>query len=186
MEMKFLGLIHDVMFVSEYLSKLLKLSRFATHQVNTEAGKCQRFQEGLKPQIREKVSLLELEQFDKLVGEAKIAEREYESRNQFFNSKKRGRELEPDNIRRSGGNIRVQVNKKENSEGNEKRMTLTECQKCGLKHLGNIFFHAEGLYFNYGKKDHMSVQCPEPKTILCHNCKNRDICQKIVLTRQLN
>lgn len=138
MEMKFLGLIHVVMFVSEYLSKLLKLSRFATHQVNTEAGKCQRFQEGLKPQIREKVSLLELEQFDKLVGEAKTAEREYESRNQFFNSKKRGRELEPDNIRRSGGNIGVQVNKKENSEGNEKRMTLTECQKCGLKHLGTF------------------------------------------------
>nr|XP_017217142.1 PREDICTED: uncharacterized protein LOC108194703 [Daucus carota subsp. sativus] len=67
MEMKFLGLKQEGMSVSEYLSKFLELSRFAPHQVNTEARKCQRFQEGLKPQIRERVSLLELEQFDKLV-----------------------------------------------------------------------------------------------------------------------
>ncbi|XP_074347679.1 uncharacterized protein LOC141686550 [Apium graveolens] len=49
MEMKFLGLRHKGMSVSEYLSKFLELSRFAPHQVDTEARKCQRFQEGLEP-----------------------------------------------------------------------------------------------------------------------------------------
>ncbi|XP_074327575.1 uncharacterized protein LOC141665489 [Apium graveolens] len=88
MEMKFLGLKQEGMSVSEYLLRFLELSMFAPHQVDTEARKCQRFQEGMKPKIREKVSLLELEQFDKLVGKARIAERDYEARTQFFNNKK--------------------------------------------------------------------------------------------------
>ena len=67
MEMKFFGLRKEGMSVSKYLSKFLKLSRFSPPQVDTESMKCQRFQEGLNLQIRENVSLLELEQFDKLL-----------------------------------------------------------------------------------------------------------------------
>nr|XP_017239887.1 PREDICTED: uncharacterized protein LOC108212676 [Daucus carota subsp. sativus] len=143
MEMKFLGLKQEGMSVSEYLSKFLELSRFAPHQVNTEARKCQRFQEGLKPQIRERVSLLELEQFDKLVGKARIAEREYEARTQFFNNKKRGRETELSP--KSGykrDNKKFQGMKKENFRENDRRTVAPECKKCGKRHGGEFCYRA--------------------------------------------
>ncbi|XP_063942652.1 uncharacterized protein LOC135150319 [Daucus carota subsp. sativus] len=171
MEMKFLGLKQEGMFVSEYLSKFLELSRFAPHQVNTEARKCQRFQEGLKPQIRERVSLLELEQFDKLVGKARIAEREYEARTQFFNNKKRGRDTD------FGGNLgykkddkKFQKTKKESFRGNDRKTTIPECKKCGLKHGGDICYRADGLCYNCGEKGHIATQCPKPKVISCYSC----------------
>ncbi|XP_063947599.1 uncharacterized protein LOC135152058 [Daucus carota subsp. sativus] len=171
MEMKFLGLKQEGMSVLEYLSKFLELSRFAPHQVNTEARKCQRFQEGLKPQIRERVSLLELEQFDKLVGKARIAEREYEARTQFFNNKKRGRDTE------FGGNLgykkddkKFQKTKKESFRGNDRKTTIPECKKCGLKHGGDICYRADGLCYNCGEKGHIATQCPKPKVISCYSC----------------
>ncbi|XP_074361423.1 uncharacterized protein LOC141701688 [Apium graveolens] len=171
MEMKFLGLKQKGMFVSEYISRFLELSRFAPHQVDTEARKCQRFQEGLKPQIREKVSLLELEQFDKLVGKARIAERDYEARTQFFNNKKRGRETEL--IVNSGfkkDNNKLHIRKKEMFQGSDKRIIASECKKCGLKYGGDICSRADGLCYNCGEKGHIASQCPKPKVISCYSC----------------
>lgn len=171
MEMKFLGLRQESLSVSEYLSKFLELSRFAPHQVDTEARKCQRFQEGLKPQIRGRVSLLELEQFDKLVGKARIAEREYEDRAQFFNNKKRGRDVESGgSFGSKRGNQGFQIKKKKDFRGAEKGHVMPTCKKCGLKHTGDICYRAEGLCYNCGKKGHVSGQCPEARPTLCFNC----------------
>ncbi|XP_074331306.1 uncharacterized protein LOC141668329 [Apium graveolens] len=156
MKMKFLGLKQEGMSVSEYLSRFLELFRF---------------QEGLKPQIREKVSLLELEQFDKLVGKARIAERDYEARTQFFNNKKRGRETELSvNSGFKKDNKKLHIRKKESFRGNDKRITVSECKKCGLKHGGDICYRADGLCYNCGEKGHIASQCPKTKVISCYTC----------------
>ncbi|XP_074362624.1 uncharacterized protein LOC141702944 [Apium graveolens] len=170
MEMKFLEPKQKGMSVSKYLSRFLELSRFAPHQVDTEARKCQRFQEGLKPQIREKVSLLELEQFDKLVGKARIAERDYEARTQFFNNKKRGRETELTVNSGFKDNKKLHIRKKEMFWGSDKRIIASECKKCGLKHGGDICSRADGLCYNCGEKGHIASQCPKPKVISCYSC----------------
>ncbi|XP_074326909.1 uncharacterized protein LOC141664853 [Apium graveolens] len=169
-EMKFLGLKQEGMSVSEYLSRFLELSRFAPHQVDTEARKCQRFPEGLKPQIRENVSLLELEQFDKLVGKARIAERDYEARTQFFNNKKQGRETELSvNSGFKKDNKKLHIRKKEIFRGSDKRIIASEYKKCGLKHGGDICYRADGLCYNCGEKGHIASQCPKPKVISCYS-----------------
>ncbi|XP_074362958.1 uncharacterized protein LOC141703305 [Apium graveolens] len=170
MEMKFLELKQKGMSVSKYLSRFLELSRFAPHQVDTEARKCQRFQEGLKPLIREKVSLLELEQFDKLVWKARIAERDYEARTQFFNNKKRGRETELTVNSGFKDNKKLHIRNKEMFWGSDKRIIASECKKCGLKHGGDICSRADGLCYNCGEKGHIASQCPKPKVISCYSC----------------
>ncbi|KAL8127825.1 hypothetical protein AgCh_014668 [Apium graveolens] len=93
MEVKFINLKQENMSHEEYLSKFLELSRFAKHQVDTEARKCQMFQEGLKPQIKSRVSMLELEYFDKLVSKVRIIAKDCEERNQFFNNKRKERDM---------------------------------------------------------------------------------------------
>ncbi|XP_074360797.1 uncharacterized protein LOC141701053 [Apium graveolens] len=93
MEVKFINLKQENMSHEEYLSKFLELSRFAKHQVDTEAHKCQMFQEGLKPQIKSRVSMLELEYFDKLVSKVRIIAKDCEERNQFFNNKRKERDM---------------------------------------------------------------------------------------------
>ena len=49
MEIKFLELKQGNMSVEEYAAKFNELARFATHQVDTEARKARRFEQGLKP-----------------------------------------------------------------------------------------------------------------------------------------
>ncbi|KAL8093964.1 hypothetical protein AgCh_035734 [Apium graveolens] len=146
MEMKFLGLKQEGMSVSEYLSRFLELSR-------------------------EMVSLLELEQFDKLVGKARIAERHYEARTQFFNNKKRGRKTELSvNSGFKKDNKKLHIRKKKSFQGSDKKITTSECKKCGLEYGGDICYRADGLCYNCGEKGHIASQCPKPKVISCYNC----------------
>ncbi|XP_063946136.1 uncharacterized protein LOC135151548 [Daucus carota subsp. sativus] len=136
MEMKFLGLKQEGMSVSKYLSKFLELSRFAPHQVNTEVRK------------------------------SRIAEREYEARTQFFNNKKRGRETEFSvNLGYKKDNKKFQKTKKEGFGGYDRKTTIPECKKCGLKHGGDICYRADGLCYNCGERGHIATQCPKPKVI---------------------
>lgn len=88
MELKFLNLKQGNMSVAKYLSKFLKLSRYATYQVNTEARKCLRFENVLRPVLKDKVSILEIENFDVLVAKSNIAEKNEEERKKYLNTKK--------------------------------------------------------------------------------------------------
>lgn len=61
------------MSVVQYLSEFLKLSRYAKYHVNTKARKCRRFENDLRPVLKDKVSILEIKHFDALVAKAGIA-----------------------------------------------------------------------------------------------------------------
>lgn len=114
--------------------------------------------------------MLKLEQFDKLVGKARIAEREYEARTQFFNNKKRGRETELSvDYGYKKDNKKFHIRKNESFPGNE-RTTTPECKKCGLEHAGDICYRADGLCYNCGEKGHIATQCSKPKMISCYSC----------------
>ena len=54
----------------------MELGRFAPHLIATEEMRAKLFQEGLRPQIRRQVACLEIQNFQRLVDVASIAERE--------------------------------------------------------------------------------------------------------------
>ncbi|XP_074323230.1 uncharacterized protein LOC141660168 [Apium graveolens] len=67
-------------------------------------------------------------------------------------------------------NKKIHIGKKESFRGSDKRITASECKKCGLKLGGDICYRADGLSYNYGEKGHIASQCPKPKVISCYSC----------------
>lgn len=75
MEVKFLELKQGEMKVSEYVANFNELSRFAPHQVDTDARKMRCFEQGLNKWIRGKVTIFELTNFSSLVKKTIIVEK---------------------------------------------------------------------------------------------------------------
>lgn len=61
------------MTMKHYAAKNIELLRFVVYLIPDEEMKAQRFQEGLHPQFRERVALLEIKDFSRLVNVAAIA-----------------------------------------------------------------------------------------------------------------
>ncbi|KAI3889773.1 hypothetical protein MKW92_001340, partial [Papaver armeniacum] len=66
------------MTVAQYQAKFEELSRFATHLVENEELKAFKFQEGLRPSIKSKLSILKITSYNDIVERAMIAERDFE------------------------------------------------------------------------------------------------------------
>ena len=62
--------------VEEYEAQFTALSRFATRIVEDEYGKCRQFQNGLHYSIRNKLTALDLREYNVLVNRAKMVERD--------------------------------------------------------------------------------------------------------------
>ncbi|XP_074377707.1 uncharacterized protein LOC141719229 [Apium graveolens] len=74
MQRKFLELKQENMSVAEYEAKFTELSRFMPQLVGTEEQKAERFQQGLKQWIQNKLAILEITDYATLVQKATIAE----------------------------------------------------------------------------------------------------------------
>ena len=48
------------MIVAQYEAKFMELSRFAPYLITTEVDKAMKFQNGLKPHLKNKISIMEL------------------------------------------------------------------------------------------------------------------------------
>ena len=62
--------------MTEYEARFTELPRFVPEYVNTDEKKAKRFQQGLKPWIRSKVALFELNTYVAVVQKALIGEGE--------------------------------------------------------------------------------------------------------------
>ncbi|KAL6125409.1 hypothetical protein ACLB2K_073468 [Fragaria x ananassa] len=71
---QFINLLQRDLTVAEYQAKFEELMRFAPNMIPTKLAKAKRFQGGLKPTIKEKVSILKLERYADVVDRALIAE----------------------------------------------------------------------------------------------------------------
>ncbi|XP_026458737.1 uncharacterized protein LOC113359288 [Papaver somniferum] len=67
---------------AQYQAKFEELSRFAIHLVENEELKAFKFQEGLRPSIKGRLSILKITSYNEIVERAMIAERDIEERNQ--------------------------------------------------------------------------------------------------------
>ena len=91
MKLKFLKLKQENMSVYEHEAKFIELLKFIPHQVNTDEKKARRFQLGLKPWILNRVIVLEIASYVKLVHKACIVE----SGSELFDKKKVDRKGKP-------------------------------------------------------------------------------------------
>ena len=64
------------MTVAQYEAKFTELSRFSPQLIATEGEKALKFQDGLKPYSNNKISILKLSVYSKVVDRALIAEKD--------------------------------------------------------------------------------------------------------------
>ena len=76
MEADFLKLTQGTKSVAEYEEQFTALSRFAPTVVANEGSKCRKFLEGLRPNIKGRLTILKLNNYADLVDRAIIAERD--------------------------------------------------------------------------------------------------------------
>ena len=74
MELKFLELKQGNMSVGEYETKFTELERFVPEQVDTDKKKVKRFEQGLKPWIKSRVIMFELNTYTGVVQKALVIE----------------------------------------------------------------------------------------------------------------
>ena len=85
--MKFEHLIQGTMSVLEYESRFSELSRFALGMISEEGEKTRRFQQGLRPAIRNRLVPLAIRDYSELVKRALLVEQDIEETNQIREQK---------------------------------------------------------------------------------------------------
>lgn len=89
LELKFFELKQENMTVGEYEKKFIELSRFVEEYVDTKEKKAKRFQKGLKPCLRSRVSAFELKTNAEVVHKAMVIEGESDQNQKEKNNRKR-------------------------------------------------------------------------------------------------
>ena len=73
---EFIHLEQGNMTVTQYEAKFTELSRFSPHLIATEVDKATKFQDGLKPYLKNKISILKMGVYSEVVDRALIVERD--------------------------------------------------------------------------------------------------------------
>ncbi|KAL8105920.1 hypothetical protein AgCh_029652 [Apium graveolens] len=180
MEVKFLELKQGNISVADYESKFEELSRYVPSYVDTDRKKAKKFQQGLKPWIRGKVFIFELDTYAGVVQKAMIVETESEMSQKEKESKKRkfeGNECQSQpgkfpnfkkckfqpgrnfNFKKQNAGDGGQGNRPVNvNQPNQLRLTFPDCQVCGKKH-GGVCNKLNTVYFKCNQKGHYSREC---------------------------
>ncbi|XP_063942407.1 uncharacterized protein LOC135150191 [Daucus carota subsp. sativus] len=186
MELNFLELKQGNMSVVEYENKFAELARFVPTYVETDRQKAKRFQQGLKPWIRSKLAILQLDTYAAVVEKAMIAETENES----FQKSKENKKRKPENREGPSHLGRFQNQKKGKfqpgrnpnfkkqilgssghgsrfvigSQANQQRPSIAECQICGKRH-GGVCNKLNVVCFKCNQKGHYSRECQNQPVI---------------------
>ena len=75
---EFIRLKYGNMNVAQYEDKFMELSRFSPHLIAIKVDKVMKFQDGLKPYLKNKISILMLGVYSEVVDRALIVERDFE------------------------------------------------------------------------------------------------------------
>ena len=78
MKADFLALRQGIATVAKYERKFSELSHYSMDLMSTEANRSKRFEQGLRPVIREKLVALEIRDYGDIVDRAALVERDLE------------------------------------------------------------------------------------------------------------
>ncbi|XP_074363335.1 uncharacterized protein LOC141703797 [Apium graveolens] len=177
---EFLTLKQGIMSVAEYEVKFTQLSHYVMVIVSTERDRCRHFEEGLKYDIRSKITPRDLRSYTDLRVAAIRAERLIKEKPTFFQRPKRegsgfsggfgGRPRKCQNFSLPAqsftrGSTFVSRGGRSYFFGNANRnqpatmQTKTTCPHCGRQHLGECRGVFGGCYF-YGEQGYFVRECP--------------------------
>ncbi|RVW46074.1 Transposon Ty3-G Gag-Pol polyprotein [Vitis vinifera] len=135
---------------------------FPDSLIATEEEKALKFQDGLKPYLKNKISILKLGVYSEVVDRALIAEKDNEELHQYRNSK--GSEI--------GVMVLMVIKHSEGLHQEEIRIKGRQqnldgaCPTCGKKHGGRPCYRETGACFGCGKQGHLIRDCPENRKFI--------------------
>ncbi|RVX14755.1 hypothetical protein CK203_012160 [Vitis vinifera] len=124
--------------VAQYEAKFIELSCFAPWLIGIEEEKGLKFQDGLKPYMKNKLSILKLNVYSEVVDRALISEKDNEELDQYREQKRKRN--------RNDGAHGNQTQKKSAPSRNQNKGKTTQnldgiCPTCGKKHGGTLQIH---------------------------------------------
>ncbi|RVW80717.1 Retrovirus-related Pol polyprotein from transposon 17.6 [Vitis vinifera] len=140
-----------------------ELSRFSPQLIATEEEKALKFQDGLKPYLKNKISILKLGVYSEVVDRALIAEKDNEELHQYREQQRKRN--------RSDGAHGNQAQRRSTSGRNQNKGKAAQnldgaCPTCGKKHGGRPCYRETGACFGCGKQGHLIRDCPENRKFI--------------------
>ncbi|RVW68714.1 Retrovirus-related Pol polyprotein from transposon 17.6 [Vitis vinifera] len=160
---EFIRLEQGDMTVAQYEAKFTELSRFSPQLIATEEEKALKFQDGLKPYLKNKISILKLGVYSEVVDRALIAEKDNEELHQYREQQRKRN--------RSNGAHGNQAQRRSTSGRNQNKGKAAQnldgaCPTCGKKHGGRPCYRETGACFGCGKQGHLIRDCPENRKFI--------------------
>ena len=185
-EMEFLELKQGNMSVADYASKFEELVQYCPHYNNADAeeSKCVKFENGLRPEIKQGIGYQEIRRFPTLVNKCRIFDEDSKARTAHYKSlseKKnkdrgspyaspngKGKQKVVDEKKPSGGGSPIAGKCFKCGEPGHRADSCTKkvlrCFRCGQAgHRVTECKDAGPTCFNCGEKGHISSQCSKPK-----------------------
>ena len=75
--------------MAQYEAKFIELSRFVSQLIATEEEKALKFQDGLKPYLKNKISIMKLSVYSEVVDRALIVKKDNEKFHQYREQQKK-------------------------------------------------------------------------------------------------
>ncbi|RVW97780.1 Transposon Ty3-I Gag-Pol polyprotein [Vitis vinifera] len=131
--------------------------------IATEEEKALKFQDGLKPYLKNKISILKLGVYLEVVDRALIAEKDNEELHQYREQQRKRN--------RSDGAHGNQAQRRSTSGRNQNKGKAAQnldgaCPTCGKKHGGRPCYRETGACFGCGKQGHLIRDCPENRKFI--------------------
>ncbi|XP_050907359.1 uncharacterized protein LOC127120836 [Lathyrus oleraceus] len=185
-EMEFLELKQGNMSVADYASKFEELVQYCPHYnaADAEESKCVKFENGLRPEIKQGIGYQEIRRFPTLVNKCRIFDEDSKARTAHYKSlseKKnkdrgspyaspngKGKQKVVDEKKPSGGGSSIASKCFKCGEPGHRADSCTKrvlrCFRCGQTgHRVTECKDAGPTCFNCGEKGHISSQCSKPK-----------------------
>ncbi|RVW61725.1 Transposon Ty3-I Gag-Pol polyprotein [Vitis vinifera] len=147
--MEFEHLIQGTMSVLEYESRFSELSRFALGMISEEGEKARRFQQGLRPAIRNRLVPLAIRDYSELVKRALLVEQDIDETNQ---------------IREQKGDRKGKQRMGESSQGPQQRQRTQQFERRPSFYAGEGQIAqraaANRVCYGCGAGDHLWRDCP--------------------------
>ncbi|RVX08378.1 Transposon Tf2-8 polyprotein [Vitis vinifera] len=147
--MEFEHLIQGTMLVLEYESRFSELSRFALGMISEEGEKARRFQQGLRPAIRNRLVPLAIRDYSELVKRALLVEQDIDETNQ---------------IREQKGDRKGKQRMGESSQGPQQRQRTQQFERRPSFYAGEGQIAqraaANRVCYGCGAGDHLWRACP--------------------------